>query len=118
MEINKFTPQELECILGDIKHILKEDSHLDAETRQSIIDKIESHTKDPADLAGTNKTELREVIFRARRKDNGQWEYGNYHHNIRKGKWHGITNKDSNETVEVYRESLQIMGWGGEWENV
>jgi hypothetical protein len=65
-----------------------------------------------------HKTELREIIFRARSVDTGEWIEGNYHHNIRKGTWHGITNKDSNETIKVYRESLQMKNWSGEWESV
>lgn len=65
-----------------------------------------------------NDTKLREIIFRGRGCENGEWEEGNYHHNIRKGEWHGITNKDSNETVMIYRESLQIRGYGAEWEDV
>ena len=61
---------------------------------------------------------MREIIFRARRVDDAQLEDGNYHHYNRKGTWHGISNKDTNETVKVYRESLQMKGWGGEWEDV
>lgn len=60
-------------------------------------------------------TILREIIFRARRIDNGEWVEGNYHHNIRKGKWHGISPKTTNEMFEVYRESLEMKDWDGQW---
>ena len=60
----------------------------------------------------------REIIFRGRRKDNGEWEEGNYVHNIRKGEFHAIQNKDTNETHKIYRESLQMKNWEGEFENI
>lgn len=63
-------------------------------------------------------TTFREIIFRGRRKDNGEWIEGNYHHNIRKGTWHGITNKESNETHVIYRESLQLKDLDGEFEDI
>jgi len=60
----------------------------------------------------------KEIIFRARRKDNGEWVEGNYHHNIRKGERHTISPKDTNEDFEVYRESLQWRKFDLEWEDV
>jgi hypothetical protein len=60
----------------------------------------------------------REILFRGRRKDNGEWVEGNYHHNIRKGEWHGITEKLFNETHLIYRESLQMKDYDGEFKNV
>lgn len=53
----------------------------------------------------------REILFRARRKDNGEWVEGNYHHNIRKGERHTISPKETNEDFEIYRESLQIQNY-------
>jgi len=52
--------------------------------------------------------ERREIVFRARRKDNGDWVEGNYHHNVRKGTSHTVSPKETNEPHEVYRESLQM----------
>ncbi len=60
-------------------------------------------------------TILREIIFRARRIDNGEWVEGNYHHNVRKGTWYGISPKATNETFYVYRESLEMKDWDGQW---
>jgi len=60
----------------------------------------------------------RELIFRGRRKDNGEWMEGNYFHNIRKGKSHNIVNKDSNEWYVIYRESLQLKDWDGEFKDI
>jgi hypothetical protein len=39
---------------------------------------------------------MREIKFRGKRKDNGEWIYGNYHHNFRKGHWHTISDFDDN----------------------
>jgi hypothetical protein len=55
------------------------------------------------------------ILFRGRRKDNGQWIEGNYHHNIRKGKWHGVRDKDTNIIQEVYFDSLQILSAENKW---
>ena len=63
-------------------------------------------------------TTFREIIFRSRRIDTGEWIEGNYHHNIRKGTFHIIRPKDSNEEIEVYREPLQLKNIIGEWENI
>lgn len=52
------------------------------------------------------KTILREIIFRGRSIDTGQWVEGNYHHNIRKAEFHSISPKETNETIKIYRESL------------
>lgn len=64
------------------------------------------------------KQEPREIIFRARLKETGEWIEGNYHHNIRKGKWHAINEKPSNAGGEIYRDSLQMKNWADEWEDV
>lgn len=61
---------------------------------------------------------FREIVFRARRKDNGEWVEGNYHHNKRKGEWHAITEFNSNNQHYIYRESLQMKNWGDEWEDI
>ena len=60
----------------------------------------------------------REIIFRGRKKDTGEWVEGNYFHNIRKGESHSIFDKESNIDYEIYRESLQMKGYNGEWEQV
>ena len=58
-----------------------------------------------------------EIIFRGRSKETGEWVEGNYHHNIRKGSWHGVSPKETNEMTEIYRESLQIKSFNG-WEDI
>ncbi len=63
-------------------------------------------------------TILKEIIFRARSKETGEWAEGNYHHNTRKGEFHSISPKSTNEIVYVYRESLQMKDNSGEWVNV
>lgn len=60
----------------------------------------------------------REIIFRARSKETGEWIEGNYHHNIRKGEYHSISPKETNEGHRVYRESLQMKNYNNEWEDV
>jgi hypothetical protein len=60
----------------------------------------------------------RRIIFRARRKDTGEWMEGNYFHNLRKGEDHSIVDFDTNDWHEVYRESLQLRNYEGcepEW---
>ena len=59
----------------------------------------------------------REIIFKARRKDNGEWIEGNYFHNIRKGESHSISIKETNISHEVYRESLQMKDFDGEFKD-
>ncbi len=63
-------------------------------------------------------TILREILFRARSKESGEWVEGNYHHNVRKGTFHAISPKETNETIYVYRESLQMKDYDGTWVNV
>lgn len=58
---------------------------------------------------------FREIIFRGRSIETGKWKEGNYHHNVRKGEWHGISEKLTNETYKIYRESLQIKDEEGNW---
>lgn len=65
-----------------------------------------------------NNTVLREIIFRGRSIDTGEWVEGNYHHNVRKGTYHSISPKDSNIETRIYRESLQMKDWDGSWVNV
>lgn len=60
----------------------------------------------------------REIIFRARSKETGEWVEGNYYHNFRKGEFHAIFDKYTNLSTMVYRESLQMKNYEGEWENV
>ena len=60
----------------------------------------------------------REIIFRARRKDNSEWIEGNYHHNKRKGEFHIISPKETNENFEIYRDSLHIKNYNNEWEDI
>jgi len=61
---------------------------------------------------------MREIIFRGRDKESGQWVEGNYHHNLRKGEYHLISPKDTNIGHMIYRESLQMKDRGGEWKEV
>jgi hypothetical protein len=61
---------------------------------------------------------FREIIFRGRRKDTGEWIEGNYIHNLRKGEYHAIIDKAHNDTYHIYRESLEMKGWDGEWEQM
>ncbi len=49
-----------------------------------------------------------EIKFKAKRKDNNEWVYGNYFHNFRKGESHNIVEFDSNEWHEVHEETLCI----------
>jgi len=60
----------------------------------------------------------REIIFRGRRKDNGEWIEGNYTHNLRKGTCHMIASKDDNINHLIYRESLEMKNWEGKFEAV
>lgn len=60
----------------------------------------------------------REIIFRGRSKETGEWVEGNYHHNRRKGEYHSISPKETNEEVRIYRESLQMKNYNNEWEDV
>jgi len=61
---------------------------------------------------------VRKIEFRGRRKDNGEWIEGNYFHNFRKGESHNIVDFDHNNWYVIYRESLQMRDWGGEFEDV
>lgn len=61
---------------------------------------------------------LREIVFRARSKETGEWVEGNYHHNTRKGEAHYVSPKATNEEILVYRESLQMKIWNGEWRDM
>ena len=61
---------------------------------------------------------MRDIVFRARRKDTGEWVEGNYHHNKRKGVYHLITEFDSNNAYEVYRDSLQMKNYNNEFEDI
>lgn len=60
----------------------------------------------------------RDILFRARRRDTGEWVAGNYFHNVRKGVRHTITEKVANEVHDVYRDSLQLMDSSGEFEDI
>ncbi len=60
----------------------------------------------------------REIIFRGRRKDTGEWIEGNYHHNIRKGEFHIIRDKEHNQEYHIYRESLQLKDFDGEFKDI
>lgn len=66
----------------------------------------------------SNDTILKEIIFRARRVDNGEWAYGSYVHTLRKVTMHSIIDKCTNICHEVYRESLQIRNRYYEFENI
>ncbi len=61
---------------------------------------------------------FREIIFKGRRKDTGEWIEGNYHHNLRKGEFHFISSKDDNIEHIIYRESLEMKDWDGEFKPV
>lgn len=58
------------------------------------------------------------IVFRARRKDNGEWIEGNYHHNKRKGTYHTISSFADNIPHEVYRESLHMKDYNDEWKQM
>jgi hypothetical protein len=60
----------------------------------------------------------REIIFRGRRKDTGEWVEGNYIHNKRKGEFHIIRNQEFNEDHFIYRESLQLKDFDEEFKDV
>jgi len=49
-----------------------------------------------------------DVLFRGKSIATGEYVTGNYHHNLRKGVFHAIYDKDTNEETRIYRESLQI----------
>lgn len=59
-----------------------------------------------------------DIVFRARRKDNGEWIEGNYFHNKRKGESHSISQFDDNVSHLIYRDSLQMKSHDNEWYNV
>lgn len=61
---------------------------------------------------------MREIIFRGRSKETGEWVEGNYFHNKRKGEFHAIIVKMSNDTIRIYRESLQLKDIDGEFKNI
>lgn len=61
---------------------------------------------------------MREIIFRGRSKETGEWVEGNYHHNIRKWEYHSIAPKETNIETKIYRESLQIKNYMDEWEEI
>jgi hypothetical protein len=65
-----------------------------------------------------NDTILPEILFRGRNVETGEMVVGNYHHNIRKGIYHTIAPKDTNEPVVIYRESLQLRDRCGEWNSI
>lgn len=58
---------------------------------------------------------FRELIFRGRRKDNGEWIYGNYSHITRKCDIHIISDFEHNNDYEIYRESLQLKDYDNEF---
>ena len=60
----------------------------------------------------------REILFRARRKDTGEWIEGNYIHNKRKGEFHAIQDQDHNDLHFIYRESLQMKDYDGEFRDI
>lgn len=59
-----------------------------------------------------------EIEFRARKKEDGKWVEGNYHHQLRKGNCHMIADFDHNVFHEIYRESLEIKDYEGKWRSV
>jgi len=61
---------------------------------------------------------MRDIIFRARRKDTGEWVEGNYTHNKRKGTFHLIRDFDHNKEFYVYRESLQMKDYDGVFKDI
>lgn len=56
-----------------------------------------------------------EIVFKARRKDNGEWVEGNWVHNKRKGEFIAIREFTTNLDYPVYRESLHIKNKFGFW---
>lgn len=58
------------------------------------------------------------IIFRGRRTDTGEMIEGNYFYNTRKGELHAIIDREHNNTHEIYRESLQLQDWDGEFKDV
>lgn len=62
--------------------------------------------------------EQRPIVFRARKKSDGKWIEGNYFLNLRKGKSHNIINRVTNEWHEIYRDSLQMMDYDGEFRDI
>ncbi len=61
---------------------------------------------------------FREIVFRARRKDTGEWVEGSFIHSKRKGTHYLIQDPDTNNTYEVYRESLHMKDHNEEWQQV
>lgn len=49
-----------------------------------------------------------DVIFRARKKEDGQWIEGAYFHIIRKTNMHVIIDRDTNNQYEIIRETLGL----------
>jgi len=85
------------------------------------INETHLQIKDVVRVINNEKRESMEFLdikFKARRIDNGEWIEGNYHHNIRKGRWHAISSKDDNESHKIYRESLHMFQWGDEWKEI
>lgn len=60
----------------------------------------------------------REIIFRGRKKETGEWIEGNYIHNVRKGEFHAIIDKEHNNTHHIYRDSLQMKDYDLEFKDV
>ena len=61
---------------------------------------------------------MRDIIFKGRRKDTGEWIEGNYHHNKRKGTFYSIAEFSTNESYDIYRESLQMKDFDGEFKDI
>ncbi len=61
---------------------------------------------------------MREIIFRGRSKETGEWIEGNYFHNQRKGTSHSIYEMYTNNLHEIYRESLQLKDFDGEFKDI
>ena len=60
----------------------------------------------------------RDIVFRGRKKDDGEWVEGNYIHNKRKGTFHAIKDFDYNEVHMIYRDSLQLKDYDGEFKDI
>lgn len=61
---------------------------------------------------------IRELIFRGRSKETGEWIEGKYFPNVRKVTTHSIYEMYTNNLHEIYGESLQLKDFDGKFKDI
>lgn len=61
---------------------------------------------------------FRVIIFRGRRKDNGEWIEGAFIQKLYKGGYFLIYSYDDGTYHPIYRESLEMKDYDDKWMNV